>query len=851
MNLTRDEARERARILRVDSYDVTLDLTRGDETFGSTTVIRFDCEEPGTSTFADLVAPTVRQITLNGRDLDPAKFHVDHRIALDDLAEHNELRVVADCAYMHTGEGLHRMVDPVDGAVYLYTQFEVADARRVYADFEQPDLKATFAFTVIAPADWEVFSNSPTPEPETAGDGTATWRFEPTPRISPYITALVAGAYHVVRDSYTSRAGQVVPMAVACRRTLGEYLDADEVFAVTKQGFDYFLEKFDRPYPFAKYDQLFVPEYNAGAMENAGCVTIVEDLVFRSKVTDAAYAQRAETILHELAHMWFGDLVTMRWWDDLWLNESFATYASVRCEAEATRWRDAWTTFANIEKTWALRQDQLPSTHPIVADIRDLEDVEVNFDGITYAKGASVLKQLVEYVGADEFFAGVREYFTRHAWGNSTLADLLGALEESSGRDLTTWSARWLETAGPNTLRPELTVDETGRFSSFAVLQEAPDEHPTLRPHRIAIGLYALIDGALVRQHRVELDIDGPRTEVPDLVGVAQPDLVLLNDDDLTYARVRLDERSLATVVEHIGDFAEPLPRTLCWVAAWDMLRNAEMAARDYVQLVLSGIDNETDPGVVQTLQRQARTAIELYADPEWAPKGRALLADAAYERLKAAAPGSDTQLMWTRCLAGAAGSDEHLAVLAGLLDGTTTFEGLTIDIDLRWTLLTGLVIGGKAGAAEIEAERQRDATATGAQHAASALAAQPTAAAKEAAWSAVVDSDELPNATLAATIGGFGAVPPEQRDLLRPFVARYFAALNDVWANRTNEIAQRIVIGLYPRLLVEQETLDATDEFLSKGEPTAALRRLLLESRDGVERCLRGQRFDREHGGA
>lgn len=844
-NLTRDEARERARILTVDSYDIALDLTGTGPTFASETTVRFSCAEPGASTFVDLVAPSVASVTLNGTELDPAKVFADSRIRLDGLAAENELRVVASCAYMNTGEGLHRFVDPVDSKTYLYTQFEVADARRVFANFEQPDLKAAFTFTVTAPSDWQVVSNSPTPAPVAAGgDGASVWRFAPTPRISTYITALVAGHYHAVSDSYTAADGTVVPLGVFCRASLAEFLDADKIFDVTKQGFDYFLEQFDYAYPFAKYDQLFVPEYNAGAMENAGCVTILEDYVFRSKVTDASYEVRAETILHELAHMWFGDLVTMQWWDDLWLNESFATYASIRCQAEVTRWTHAWATFGNRMKTWAYRQDQLPSTHPIFADIRDLEDVEVNFDGITYAKGASVLKQLVAYVGSDEFMAGVRTYFKRHAWGNTTLADLLTALEETSGRDLSAWSAEWLQTAGINTVRPEITVDDSGTITSFAVLQEAPEAWPTIRTHRMAIGFYNRTSEGLVRSHRVELDVSGTRTEVAELVGRARPDVVLLNDDDLTYCKIRLDRHSLDVVTSAIGEFVDPLPRALCWAAAWDMTRDAEMAARDYLTLVLSGIGQEKDINIVGSLHRQLISALELYADPAWRPTGLARLAEAALGHLRAAAPGSDHQLAWARCLATVAVTDDQLALLKGLLDGTETVDGLAVDTDLRWSLLQRLVAVGAADRDAIEAERTRDDTAAGARHAAACMAARPTREAKDEAWAAVVESDTLPNATQAAVIGGFGQ--PDQRELLATYTDRYFDAIAGIWEQRTNEIAQQIVMGLYPSIQVSQATLDRTDAWLAAEDRTPALRRLVVESRDGVARALRAQEKDR-----
>jgi len=844
-NLTREEARERAGLLDVHSYAVELDLASAGKAFRSTTVVRFSSLGPGGSTFVDLIAPAVTDVSLNGRDLDPATVFDGTRIAVSGLEAENELRVVADCAYMNTGEGLHRFTDPVDDGVYLYSQFEVADARRVYACFDQPDLKATFQLTVLAPTGWQVVSNhhSPEPRPVPGRDGVSVWAFDATPPVSTYITALVAGSYHVVRHEYR-RGETLIPMAVFCRQSLAEHLDADEIFAVTAQGFDFFLDLFAHPYPFAKYDQLFVPEYNAGAMENAGCVTILEDYVFRSKVTDAAYERRAETILHELAHMWFGDLVTMRWWDDLWLNESFATYASVLCQAEVTRWAKAWTTFANVEKTWAYRQDQLPTTHPIVADISDLEDVEVNFDGITYAKGASVLKQLVAWAGRENFFEAVRHYFRRHAWGNTTLQDLLSALEETSGRDLKTWSREWLETAGVNTLRPEFGVDSDDRFTTFAVLQEAPQQWPALRSHRIAIGLYDLSDGRLTRRDRLEIDVAGPLTEVPQLVGVRRPDLVLLNDDDLTYAKVRLDDRSLATLTESIGQFSESLPRALCWSAAWDMTRDAEMAARDYLDLVLRGIGTESDIVVVQALQRQLAAALYQYVDPDFREQGLRRFAEASYGLLRSSAPGSDDQLAWARSFASVARGEDQLAVLRGLLDGQPEVDGLTMDAELRWHVLKRLVATGVAGEEAIDAELDRDDTATGQRHAAGALAARPTVQAKQEAWSSVVEDDDLPNALQAAIIGGFAQ--PEHHEVLEPFVERYFAAIGDVWANRTNEIAQKIVIGLYPYWRIDASTVERTDRFLADGEPVPALRRLLVEGRDGVARALRARERDR-----
>ncbi|QEV18139.1 aminopeptidase N [Streptomyces alboniger] len=850
-NLTREEAQQRAKLLTVDSYEIELDLSGAQEggTFRSVTTVRFDSAEGGAETFIDLVAPAVHEVVLNGHALDVAAVFRDSRIALRHLAAGpNELKVVADCEYTNTGEGLHRFVDPVDQQAYLYTQFEVPDARRVFASFEQPDLKATFRFTVKAPSGWTVISNSPTPEPKDD-----VWFFEPTPRISSYITALIVGPYHSVHSSYEGPNGQSVPLGIYCRPSLAEFLDSDAIFEVTRQGFDWFQEKFDYAYPFAKYDQLFVPEFNAGAMENAGAVTIRDQYVFRSKVTDAAYETRAETILHELAHMWFGDLVTMEWWNDLWLNESFATYTSIACQAyaEGSRWPHSWTTFANSMKTWAYRQDQLPSTHPIMADIRDLDDVLVNFDGITYAKGASVLKQLVAYVGMDEFFRGVQAYFKAHAFGNTRLSDLLGALEETSGRDLKTWSKKWLETAGINVLRPVVDVDTKGVITSFAVKQEAPalpagaKGESTLRPHRIAIGLYDLDEasGKLVRTDRVELDVDGELTAVDALVGKARPAVILLNDDDLSYAKVRLDTESLAFVTEHIGDFEASLPRALCWASAWDMTRDAELPTRDYLSLVLSGIGKESDIGVVQSLHRQVKLALDLYAAPARREEALTRWTEATLTHLRSAEPGSDHQLAWARAFAATARTDAELSLLERLLDGSESIEGLAVDTELRWAFVGRLAATGRLDEAGIAAELERDRTAAGERHAASARAARPTAEAKAAAWASVVESDTLPNAVQEAVIGGF--VQTDQRELLAPYTEKFFASVKEAWDSRSHEMAQQIALGLYPSLQVSRATLDATDAWLASTNPSAALRRLITESRAGVERALRARDAD------
>ncbi|OBK25192.1 aminopeptidase N [Mycobacterium asiaticum] len=851
-NLTRDQAVERAALLTVHSYRINLDITDGsgnpgERNFRSTTTVVFDALA-GADTVIDIAADIIHSASLNGVEIDVSGYDESTGITLQGLADRNVVVVDADCRYSNTGEGLHRFVDPVDDETYLYSQFETADAKRMFACFDQPDLKATFDIQVTAPAHWQVVSNG---APVSVKDGVHT--FATTPRMSTYLVALIAGPYAVWNDTYGDEHGEI-PLGIYCRASLAPHMDSERLFTETKQGFAFYHKNFGLPYAFGKYDQLFVPEFNAGAMENAGAVTFLEDYVFRSKVTRASYERRAETVLHEMAHMWFGDLVTMTWWDDLWLNESFATFASVLCQAEATEYSEAWTTFATVEKSWAYRQDQLPSTHPIAADIPDLHAVEVNFDGITYAKGASVLKQLVAYVGLDHFLAGLRDYFETHAFGNATFSDLLSALEKASGRDLSNWGQQWLRTTGLNTLRADFDIDDEGAFTRFAVTQSgaAPGKGET-RVHRVAIGIYD-DDGSskLVRVHREELDIDGQSTEVPALVGVSRGKLVLVNDDDLTYCALRLDADSLQTALTRIADIAEPLPRSLVWSAAWEMTREAELRARDFVALVLGGIQVETEVTVLQRLLLQAQTAVGSYAERGWArEQGWPQLADRLLELARNAEPGSDHQLAFVNALCTSVLSPQHVQVLSALLDGDPAEQGLAgldIDTDLRWRVVIALATAGAIDAdgpesLRIDTEVANDPTAAGKRHGAQASAARPQLAVKEEAFTRVVEDDTLANALSRAIIGGIGA--PGQAELLKPFTARYFEAIPGVWERRSSEVAQSVVIGLYPHSDISEDAIAAADRFLSDPDVPPSLRRLVLEGQAGIKRSLRAQHFD------
>ena len=853
-NLTRLEATDRSATVHTRSYDVTLDLTRGETVFGSSTTVRFTSTQ-GSSTFIDLIAPVVHSISLNGRALDPAEVYADSRITLTGLAADNELVVVADCAYMHTGEGLHRFTDPADGETYLYSQFEVPDSRRVFAVFEQPDLKASFTFTVTTPSSWTVLSNSPTPEPtpteDSDGSGDAhTFAFAPTEPMSSYVTAIVAGPYVGATDEYVASDGRTVPLGVYCRKSLVEHMDSAEILDLTKRGFAYYEDLFATPYAFTKYDQIFVPEFNAGAMENAGCVTHRDDYIFRSRPVEARVERRAVTILHELAHMWFGDMVTMTWWNDLWLNESFAEFTSTLATAEITRWDQAWTTFQTLEKSWAYNQDQLSSTHPVAAEINDLHDVEVNFDGITYAKGASVLAALVGYVGRENFFAGIQRYLAAHAYSNAELGDLLRELEAVSGRDLSSWTRLWLQEAGVTTLRLEVVTDADGVITQAAVRQEIPADSPaSLRPHRVAIGSYSPTgqgaDTHLERTNRIELDVDGELTQVPELVGAKRADVLVLNDDDLTYAKVRLDEESLSHGLTHIEAFAESLPRSIVLASAWDMVRDGELAASHFLKAALQALDVEEHSSVIQGLLGRITTCLSAFLPPAVRRDLAPGTADRLLELARAAQAGSDKQLQLVRAVAAHAVTGEQLDVVAGFLEGTSALEGLDVDQDLRWDLLTGLVAAGRFGEERIHAEETRDRTTTGRERTAEARAAIPTPEAKKATWRALVDDASMPNETQVRVLRGLTSV--ERRpDLLVPFVSEYVEAIDSLWSSRTFHMAENLLTGLWSCATVGLDGADpaaALKGWLeSHAQAPAALRRIVRENLDDTRRVARAQ---------
>ncbi|MEJ3403131.1 aminopeptidase N [Rathayibacter sp. YIM 133350] len=841
-NLTRVEAEQRAASLRVHDYDIALDLSRGDEHFRSETTVRFDAEEQG-STFIEACSDRVLQIELNGERLDVARVSDGTRIRLERLRAQNVLRVVFDGSYTHTGEGLHRFVDPVDGQPYLYTELAVAEANRVFAVFDQPDLKASFRITVTAPADWQVLSTTVGAPPQPLGAGEARFTFAPGPVMSSYIVALIAGPYVQWTGEAESVDGRRIPLGLFTRASLARYAEPAVMFETVRRGLAYYEASYGVAFPYEKYDQIFVPEYNWGAMENIGAVTFNEGYLFRSKVSEARKQQRTIVILHELSHMWFGNLVTMRWWNDLWLNESFATWTSMIATAEATEYTDAWATFTTVEKTEAAEQDQLPSTHPIVASIENLEDVEVNFDGITYDKGASVLKQLVAWVGLEHFYAGIGMYLRRHREGNATLRDLLDELEAASGRELTGWAAEWLETAGVNTLRAVIETDADDVITAFRVQQTAAPEYPTLRAHRLAIGFYDVEGDQLSRQHRVELDVSGEWTEVPALVGLRRPALVLVNDDDLTYATIRLDERSLATALQSLDRIPDPVARALIWGSVWDAVRHAEVAPSVFARLVLAHVAHETQSAARAGALAKLELVLERYLSPEHADAIRTESGDALWALTELAAAGSDLQLQLVRTFAHIAIAPAHLDLLAGLLDASLTLPGLEIDTDLRWELLIALATGGRTSDEAIAAVLATDDTAKGRLNAATARAARPDAAGKHAAWLQVATDATLSNDEARAIATGWRRAVPA--DLLAADVEPYFTMLQQVWAQRSFTMAEIVVDGLFPAPLVSDAVAERTRAWLAENDGPPALRRVIVEALSELERALAAQECD------
>ena len=840
-NITQIEAAQRSEIIKVASYKIDLDVTTGAETFLVKTTIKFAGLKPGSTTFLDCVGKRVISAKLNGADFDP-KFDGE-TIFLPAIAADNTLEIEHEGIYSNSGEGLHRFVDPADNEVYLYTQFETGDARRMYACFDQPDQKATFTISTITPQHWAVISNYGIESAKDLDGDRKHTQFATSQVISTYVTAIVAGAYTSVHDEYKGE--KTIPMGIYARKSFFQYVDAENIFEVTKQGFAYFEKTFGLAYPFGKYDQIAVAEYIWGAMENVGCVTFHEDvLIFRSKVTERSYISRASTIHHEMAHMWFGDLVTMKWWQDLWLNESFAEWASYMAVSESTKYKNAWTEFNSVRKNWAYRADQLSSTHPIAVEMKDLDDVRTNFDGISYAKGASVLQQLVAHVGRDNFIAGLRKYFAKHAYANTELSDLITELEATSGKNLTAWVATWLRTAGVNTLRPVIALDGD-KYASVSVKQEVPPMpvgSKELRPHRLYIGLFDIKGNALTRRESIEVDIAGELTEIKELAGKKAADLLLINDHDQTYAKLRFDDRSVETMKKYLGQLDDSLARGLIWASLWDSTRDGELSASDYIEIALNALKGETDISMITATFMQIDTAIWAYLAPKNRDAVRLSVANTAQELLASAKPGSDSQLQYARAFANNAYTPAQFESLKAMLNGSV--DGLLMDADLRWFIFLCGVKRGIFGVSDIQSEGDRDKTAHGKQYVAYAHAALPTHEAKAAAFKSIT-TDDLSNTIHSYKCRGFNE--NIHCDLLEAFVDEYFDAILKVWSTKGYEIAETTATLTFPTWAISDETVKKAQHWLdvTGKDASAALRRTVAEGRDAMTRSLKARAVD------
>ncbi|KND41351.1 MULTISPECIES: aminopeptidase N [Streptomyces] len=824
--LTRDEAQARARLLDVHRYEIALDLTRGDETFDSRTVIHFTVrgKKKAADTFVELKPAELRSVTLDGEPLDPGTLD-GNRLPLKGLtAGTHELRVDAAMRYSRTGEGMHRFTDPTDGETYVYTQLFMDDVQRVFAAFDQPDLKAVFDLTVTAPEAWTVLANGITERQDDGSHRAAT-----TPPISTYLVAVAAGPWHSVRTEHRG-----LPFGIHCRRSLAPHLDtdADEILDITRALYDRYHEKFEEPYPFDSYDQAFVPEFNAGAMENPGLVTFRDEFIYRSAVTDTERQTRAMVIAHEMAHMWFGDLVTLRWWDDIWLNESFAEYMGYQTLTEASRFADTWVDFGVARKAWGYDADQRPSTHPVAPEaVDDTAAALLNFDGISYAKGASALRQLVAWLGEKDFLAGINAHFTRHRFGNATLADFIDNLAGATERDVHAWADAWLRTTGVDTLTPKITRAADGTHTLTV-------DRAGSRPHHIAVGLYDRDPGDdhghLTLRDRVALDL--PQT-ADQPIG-KRPALLLLNDGDLTYAKIRFDPESFTAVTGHLSGLPDPLTRAVVWNALRDAVRDAELPPTAYLEAARTHLPRETDLAIVQGVLSFATTQVaDRYLAPEQRAAGLSTLGSLCRDLIRRTEDGDNPGLRLTavRHFIDVAAHPETIA--AWLADGTVP-GGPELDPELRWRVLGRLAVLGAVDAAAIAEELERDPSASGREGAARCRAALPEPEAKQAAWEAMFTGDDLSNYLFTATAQGFWQ--PEQADLLTEYVERYWADAVSLAARRGPAIAEAAGRWAFPVYAVDPGTLELGERCLQDGEVIPALRRKLVDQLDDLARALR-----------
>jgi aminopeptidase N len=834
--LTQAEAESRAARITNCSYTLDLELTRGSATYTGDVTVTFDDSGSG-DTFFCYRGKTIERYDVNGTLLTPSWDGYRLWIPGDALRPGaNTIRIRYVNEYDHQGDGFHQFIDPEDGQEYLYTNFEPYEAHRLFPCFDQPDIKATYALSVTAPAEWEVIHNSARISAGPAAGGRKTHRFETTKPFSTYLFCIVAGEYAEFRDQHGD-----VPLGLYCRKSMAQYFDTDEVFQITKQGLDWYADFFDFPYPFGKYDQIFVPEFNSGAMENVGAVTHNEFMVFRDPPTDSQRRRRAEVILHEMAHMWFGDLVTMKWWNDLWLNESFAEYMAFVCMVGATRFTSAWEDFNTSIKNWGYRQDQLVTTHPIAGEVADTDQTFLNFDGITYAKGASTLKQLVATIGFDSFRAGMRHYFRTHAYGNTTLSQFLTALETGSGRELKTWSDLWLRTPSLNTIGVEWQADGD-RISALSLTQSAPAEYPTIRPHTLEVGLVRE-DGGRITVTSVPATIASERADVPAARGEAKPALVFPNYNDHGWCKVALDPESVAFARANLERIDDSLLRSLLWSSLWSMVRDQQLKSTEFLALVRERAAREPRIDLVEVILNQAQTALARFVPEEVKDDEARKLFAVARAGLESA-PAGDAQITWMRAMIAAAANHDDLVHLARLADGQESVPGLTVDQQMRWSIAVKHVAYAVPGAAaRLAGEATRDASDRGKRELLRGETSTPDPAVKAAAWEKFHGEGYGSLHYTESAMGGFNW--PRQREILEPFVEKYFTNVAAIVRTRDKEFSSGYHAALFPAYRVEQATLDRSERLLAEiADELPTLARMLRESNDELGRAIKCRAF-------
>ena len=846
--LSESDAATRSKNISNVEYHLDLNLPGGaSDTYSGTLEATFTIET-NPETFLDFTGFEITTLILNGRIIADPSWN-GHRLLIGArdglLTGVNTIRLEYINEYDHTGDGFHQFIDPEDDQEYVYSNFEPYSAHRLFPCFDQPNIKAQYKLSVECPSDWTLIGNSKTDSINDIGGGRTRHNFEQTKLFSTYLFALVGGPYQKFESQYNSKKSnsEIIPLRFYARKSLAPHVDEAELFEVTCQGFEYFEDFFDFAYPFGKYDQIFVPEFNHGAMENVGAITHSERLVFRDPPTYNQRLTRAEVILHEMAHMWFGDLVTMNWWNDLWLNESFASYMSFLALTENTRFTDAWQSFNSRMKAWAYRQDQLITTHPVAGEVIDTDQTFLNFDGITYGKGAAVIKQLVKTIGMPAFKSGMQRYMAEHAFSNTTLDDWLESLGEGVDQDLRGWADSWLETAQHNSIQIRRTGSKDDH-NMMLVSQSAPDEFPTIRSHTLELLAGDLVDSVFTSTtHEIVVADQSNQINISNNTA----DFLFPNFGDHGYVQVILDPESLEFVKQHLEKITDPLLRMQIWQSLWEMVRNQELSSLDYIRIATEKVKIENDLELIQVIIEQLGAAVSRYVPEEVKLSEARNLFTLAKSQL-AVAQNSDERILWGRAMFGFAIADDDISESLDIINGKASIKEFTPDQDMRWGVITSAIAAGFENAQSLVAEElANDPTDRGERAALRANTSVPNKETKDQAWDKFTSGSGYGSLhQTAAAMSGF--LWWKQVDLLTPYVERFFSEVTQVFETEENHFAQSYFGSLFPGYLVDYDLLEKSNRLLEKTPPdNQLLRRMLLEANDNLSRAIKCREYARK----